>query len=230
MIKTIVVRRRSLVRVLVLIALALSVASYGMQVFMRLTGHDSMLGLAVMLDVDREQSFSTWFQVLVLAGAALGIYACGKRDPDSTKRGGWGVWAAIVLFMSIDEQVGIHERMKVPAAWLGHYAAFHNHSWIVAGLLAAALVAALVGRFVLELPATTRQRVLSAAALYLAGAIGLESAAGVWTVLGLPRDLAYHVLPTLKELLEMAGTIMLLDAILRLIEERGGVGLEVRED
>ncbi len=219
MFDTLVARRESIVRRLVQIALGLTTVSYLTQWVARSSGHDRLFGLVQVLDVDQEQSISTWFQVLVLAAAAAGLWACGEHAATGRRRRDWRVWAGIVALMSLDEQVGLHERLRMPTAWLGQYGAFQQYSWIIAGLLGAALVAALVGRFVFELPASVRARFIAAAALYLAGAIGLEAAAGAWMLLHLPRDAAYAILPTLEELLEMAGMITLLDASLRVLSE-----------
>ena len=217
MLTTLAARREMLTRRLVQISLVLAIASYSMQLFVRTTGHDFLFGLARALDVDQEQSLSTWFQVLVLAFCGAALWACGSHETSQRRKRDWRVWAVILAGMSMDEQVGLHERMRVPLQLLGSFHAFQHYSWVVFGLPVAVLAMLVAGRFVFELPPDVRIRFLGATAVYLIGAIGLEVAAGAWMVMGLPRDAVYAILPTTEELLEMLGMIALLDATLRVI-------------
>lgn len=217
MLTTLAARREMLTPRLVQIALVLAVTSYSTQLITRATQHDTLFGFARILDVDQEQSLSTWFQVLVLALCGAALWACGSHETSPRRKRDWRVWGVILAGMSMDEQVGLHERMRVPLQMLGSYQAFHDYSWVVIGLPVAVLAMLVAGRFVFELPPDIRVRFLGATALYLVGAIGLEAAAGTWMVIGLPRDAVYAILPTIEELLEMLGMIALLDATLRVI-------------
>ena len=210
-------RRDALIPRLVQISLVLAIVSYSTQLFVHASGHDTLFGLARVLNVDQEQSLSTWFQILLLALCAVSLWACGSQESSVSRRRDWRVWAVILAGMSMEEQLGLHERILVPLHLLGAYQAFRHYSWVVFGLPVAILAALLVGRFVFELPPEQRMRFIGAAVLYLVGAIGLEAAAGAWMVVGLPRDAAYAILPTMEELLEMLGMIALLDAALRMI-------------
>ncbi len=208
------VRRERVIRTLFGIAFGLAAASYAVREFAEVSGHNSLYGLVRILDVDRERSVSTWFQVLVLAACSLALWACGRHERDPGQRLAWRWFSGLLALMSLDEQIGVHEIVR---ARITAIAAQHG-SLLPAGLTlgsALAVVALAATRFLLRRPPAMRRRILVAGSVYLLGAVGFEVAAAVWIGRGLPRGAIYRLMPTFEELLEMLGMIALLDAAWR---------------
>ena len=103
----------------------------------------------------------------------------------------------------------------------GELPAVFRYAWVLP-YGAAVIVGSLLGlRFFLRLPRPTQRRFLLAAALYLGGAIGFEMIGGAYVAgqTAFQRTSAYILIFTVEELLEMAGLIMFLNALMRHLEE-----------
>jgi hypothetical protein len=187
-----------------------------------------------LFDVNGEANLPAWFSsALLLGGALLAavlsalVGRAGGRDA-----GWWAGLAAVLSLLSLDEVASLHERLGDPAARVLGDAARGplRFAWIVpGGLLALAVGAAFLG-FVVRLPAATRRLLVIAAAMYLTAAVGLEAVGGV----ALDADVShavYLLVSGAEEGLEMAGSILLLYALLRLLRLRpepdGGYHLAV---
>lgn len=153
---------------------------------------------------------------LVAALLAALVRGAGGRDARY-----WAGLAAVLSLLSLDVVVALHERLGGPAAEvLGDATRGPLHfAWVVPGVALALVLGLAFARFVVRLPASTRRLVVAAAAPYLTGAVALEAIRGI--VLQSQGDRAAYLLVTAaEEGLEMAGSVLLLYAAMRLLRLR----------
>lgn len=188
-------------------------------------GRDRVLGIARFFNLDSERSIPTWFGALLLAIAAALLGLCAthharNRDP---MRHRWGALAWLFALMSLDEVAGIHEFL---GRALGAVTDLDRWTYFVWPIPAIALMAMLYLAYrpwfaLLDRP--TRHGVLAAAAIFLAGALGMELLGGAyWSRVG-PHtmDLVYVGITTVEETLEMAGMLVFIHVLLRYAAARG---------
>ena len=166
-------------------------------------------------DVGREYNMATWYNsgLWLLMGALAAAIAATRP----THRRSWRLLMAACLFASVDEYLEVHERLDVPADRVLERLPFDL------GFLLGAPIALVVGllllRLVLALPARARNGLILGGALFLAGAIGVESLngrilAGNEHIVNNP----YIYGTMLEELLEMSGVAVALASLLSLLQ------------
>lgn len=168
----------------------------------------------VIFDVNAEANVPTWFTVALMIFAGAVAAAAGLvLHPTSRQAGRFFLaLAAVLLLLSLDELVSLHERLgDVGAAAVGGSAL--HFTWVVPGaLLALMLLVSLVvgGR---SLPQAIGRQLGVALTIYLTGALVIEAISG--QVLIAYGDRAAYLLVTgVEELLEMLGILLVLRAIL----------------
>lgn len=171
-----------------------------------------------------EQNIPTWFAaglLLVTAVAALAVAALVPRNRRGL-RGAWCVFAVVLGALSLDDTVSLHERLgTIGDDLLGAQRAggLLHFTWVVPGLLAAAVVVLAVVALARQLPTHVRRQLSFGTALFFSGALGMEMVSGV--VLDAFGDAVLYVLVTaLEELLEMLGVVVILRGVLRTVEVR----------
>lgn len=187
-------------------------------------GHDYVMGLVPLFDVDTEGNIPTFFSVaMALFSVVLfTIIALDARHRASIEARYWFVLAAGFLFLSYDEAFQVHERMTKPmrAALGGTDLGFLHYAWVVPALGAVLVAMLFFFRFLLRLPSATRRRLLTAGALFLGGCIGMELINGRHFA-SHGDTLFYNVLVMMEEGLEMAGLATLIHALVSHIAESG---------
>lgn len=180
--------------------------------------------------LDTEGNFPVWVASLGLfcAGALAALAAAGRR-PDRTERGHWIVVALGLTLMSVDELAQYHEHLTEPVAnWLAA-AGFGSgglltNAWIVPAALLLPLVAVFFVPFLRELERDTRRRLLLAALVFLAGAMGMDAVSGREFDRSGGFSVLLVVLASIEEVLELLGTGLLLWALLGyLAQERAAL-------
>ena len=159
------------------------------------------------LRIDRElNNLPTWYSAAQLLAVALSLAAIGGRAAQRHLRFRWWALATLVVLMSMDETVRIHERLGVFTRNLTGL----DLPWVVpAGLLVLIVLAATraVWRTV-----TRRDllRFVAGAGVFVAGAIGMEV---LHKLVSPDRDgLLHFALLHAEEGLEIAGVALLLRA------------------
>jgi len=197
-----------LARTLVIIALMLAVASVATNLVTSFTGHDRVFGLFPLLDIDLEANIPTFYSsILLLLNAALTALIGGLVLDRRNRRAYLGI-ALIFLYMATDEIARIHELWNGPTRQIiGNLRGPFRFAWVIPGMAIAAVVIATYLRFFFSLSRALQFRLGVAAAVYLAGAIGMELLGSVY--LGFRgTDLGYHLVVTVEETVEMLGAIL----------------------
>jgi hypothetical protein len=165
------------------------------------------------LDSGAESSVPTWFSVVLLGFGALAAFAIAAVTRPGRERRGWLILAVALTAMSIDEGAAIHERLIEPVRDAVDASGLIYHAWVIPGIIVVVLFVIAMYGFWRRLPRRTRLGLLAALGLYLAGAIGMEMLGGLFLTSDGPG--ASTGLTSLgEELLEMAGTAVLLGALL----------------
>lgn len=174
--------------------------------------HDRVLGLIRDFDLDEEANVPTWFETitLVLAAALLEVAARVRRSVRDDRWLPWRVLSAGFLFMSLDELASIHERFRLPIDMLRNVPGFRAFSWVVPAAAVVAVVFAFFLPWVRRLPERTRNGLLLAGAVYVAGAVGFEALGGIAAITVGMDNWIYVATYTIEETLEMTGTLLLI--------------------
>lgn len=178
-------------------------------------------GIAGIVDINYERAVANWWSVLGLAFAAALLAAAAERE----RRAGavfwphWALLAAGFAMMSVDELVGLHDRVGKLVHACATLHGWFRFAWTAPALVLIAGLAWTYARFLRALPARRRRSFLMAATLYLGGSVGLEMLGGrIFDAAGertWPYILCFHA----EEFLEMAGVAFFVCALLEHLGE-----------
>ncbi|MFO6447099.1 hypothetical protein ACLBKU_08125 [Erythrobacter sp. NE805] len=192
-------------------------------------GQDIALGLGLMsdkvwiFDVDVETGLYTWFSVLLLAGAALatGVIALERKAAGDPLRFHWLLLAAIFLALSADEACALHEAISGRLTSGLHTSGALYFAWVIPAGIAAAVGLFAFVPFIRAFPPALRALLLGSAAMFLAGAIGMEMIAGAIGAESeaVMRSGPYRALVNLEEAME-GGAVILYLAVLVALRRR----------
>jgi hypothetical protein len=157
-------------------------------------------------DVNSERNVPTAWSACLLLGSSVLAAVVALRSPDSVDRA-WLLVAAVTAFLALDESLELHERLGAAGAAVSGNAL--HFAWVVPGALLATAVGAVLLGGLRRQPWQVRRRLVVAGAVYLTGALVLETVSGLVLRSRLPAE-AYVVVTAAEELLEMTGACLLL--------------------
>ena len=205
-------------RVLLVTIALFAVLSVGGQVVIRYVddfpGRDK---LAQLFDVDGEQTLPALYSTLLLsAGAFLSTsIARSRRQAGLGDVAHWRALAAVFAILALDEFGSLHETAIVPfrraldvrggALWF---------TWVVPGAVAVVVFALLFAWFVMRLPPRTRYLLVAAGLTFVGGAMGIELVGGAYQAARVGESMAYQLIVTVEETLEMVGASLFVYALL----------------
>jgi hypothetical protein len=196
-------------KVLLLIVVLLVAAGLAQDLYLNFTGQ-SWDKRIFLLDVDSEDSVLTWLSsaILFLNSFALVLVWRFSRGIEALY---WLAFAAGFFLLSMDESVSIHEKisMFIPAH-SGEGGSLFLYGWVIPALGVVAVCTLASVPFVRLQPRNVLWLLITAGALYVGGAVGMEILSGQF--IGLPDQgsLAYRLFSTVEELLECLGALLLL--------------------
>ena len=174
-----------------------------------------------LFNVSHEGNIPTWYSSfsLLCCAVLLALIAFDERASGGRRARHWAGLSLLLLYAAIDEGARIHELLNAPLR-----AAFDTH-----GLLyyPAAAAGARVCRdprcglraVLLEAAAATRMLFLLSAAVYLGGALGVESISAAHAERFGQQNMTYALLTTVEELGEMVGVVIFVYALLSYMAE-----------
>lgn len=172
--------------------------------------------------VDGEANIPAWYSasLLLLCSFLLAAIAFAEKR----QRGGhflhWLALSLIFAFLSLDETAQLHELSIAPLRDIFGTTGFFYYGWIVPAALCVTLFVLAYLRFLASLPARTRRLFLLAGSIFVGGAIGVEAVSGKHASLQGEQNLTYHLIITVEELLEMAGVVLFIYALLDYISRQ----------
>jgi hypothetical protein len=204
-----------LAKALIAVAIMLMLISFGQQCIW----HLGLIHKPIWLfDADVETSFPTWYSVATLFLVAIALILVARQEY-AAKTGKWIYWAVLAAgfgLMSADEQLEIHERAFSPeTAAMFHLppGSVEIMQWFPVPVLA--VVGFAFARFVFSMPTHTRNGLILAGVIYVAGIVGVELV--VNTLLGEVDHTTFEgaLLVTAEESFEQAGVLVMLVVTMR---------------
>lgn len=199
-------------------------------------GRDYVYGLADLFDMAQEGNIPAWFTSALMMAASIGCVIASRFSPagDGRLKKYWAALAFLMLFLSADESIRIHEKL----GWLfmrGQGRGIFFYGWpIVYGPIVLALGLWML-RFLTLLPRRTGLLFAFSGFIYVAGALGMEmlessmayakfnepaSQVSAARIDSLETDVGYQIAVTVEESLEMAGLALFLFALAGYVEQR----------
>jgi hypothetical protein len=211
---TALVRGGGLVKGALALAGALVVAHF---VALAVLGSGAAIPQAIRLG--GELNIATWFSsALHLANA--GLLALVAATAPRRERARWILLAVAVAVVSMDEVSANHEQVGHLLHTRFGTSGFLTYAWIVPAMILVAVVAVVCGRTVLRRPGG--RIVALAAAVFVAGAVGVEAVEGWWfDSTGTADDVVHVALSGIEEAMEMLGLILALTGLLRIARGTG---------
>lgn len=199
-------------------ALFLILASTLVHLAAHLTGDYRRTGLMRIFSVDVEWNIPSFFSVLMLLFATLllAVVTVLEKKRSSEHALHWTVLTLGFLFMAVDELVSLHEKLIFPLRKLmgGDNLGIFFFAWVIPGIALVAGLGVYFLKFIIGLPARTKQSFITAGSLYIGGVIGIELIAGSHAEAHGFNNLSYSVWTMIEESLEMAGIVVFIDALL----------------
>src|SRR5690606_21399364 len=229
---TINLRARPIALVLAGIATFLAVQSIALRAIQYRLGDTNSYWLyqyGELANINREANIPTWFSASILLVLALLLFLTTlHRRSNGQPWLGWAGLTAIFTYISMDETGTIHEKLTPILQEQLELTGFFFFGWVVVGIAAVLAAGLIYLPFLKRLPARTRNLFILAGALYVGGALVVESiSANLW-YLNDGTSLRFSAVGTLEEWMEMLGIITMIYAQLEYIRtEIGAVQLNV---
>ena len=160
-------------------------------------------------DVSSERNVPTAWSALLLLSCAVTAALLAVRGRGGA---GWVLVSVTCAFLALDESFELHERLGGLGASVAddrlHFA------WVVPGAALACVAGLVLLRRLRAQPLLVRRRLVVAGAVYLTGALVLETVSGQVLRAHGAGGKAYTLVTSVEEGLEMAGASLLLAALL----------------
>ena len=165
-----------------------------------------------------EANFPTYFSALLLLVSSIlsfYIYKIDSLRNDIKNLKYWRSISLILLFLSMDEAVQIHEQMMSVMHYLiPNLPDILASAWVIPYALIFLFIAFFFSKFILSLPYKTRNLIILAGLTFVTGAIALEVFESyLYNEYG-AKHFTFLIAVTLEELLEMAGIVLFIYALL----------------
>lgn len=197
--------------------------------------HNYVFGFVPLFDLDEEQNVPTWYSSIALLLCSL-LLAFIAYETDRQKKSyyyNWAVLAGIFLFLSIDEYASLHEGFTNPLRESFNFKGYLYFAWVVPyGSFIIGLMF-FYFKFLLSLPAKTRNNFILGGLLYVTGAVGFDMLGGMQWELYDNYNPAFNfhlyvLYASIEEILEMTGVAIFIYGLSKYIgEELGGVVIKM---
>ncbi|HWR51491.1 MAG TPA: hypothetical protein VN428_10310 [Bryobacteraceae bacterium] len=201
---------RLIVRVAFAVLALLTVASFTAGIMRHVFGIDTAAGLIRQFNFDDEANLPTFFSALCLGACSAAMFlasAVSRRSGDGLAAR-WNILGIIFAAMTVDEIAQLHETLMQLIWKVYRPGGMFHYVWVIPGMIFVVVVAAAYLKFLFRLPRATRNGLMVAGAIYVAGALGMELVSGAYVEAHPAPDLTRFVLNTIEEALEVVGLIL----------------------
>ncbi|WP_413870919.1 hypothetical protein [Albidovulum sp.] len=174
--------------------------------------------------LQNERSVPTWFSVVLIAmnmGLLVLNGVANRQLQGATSTLSWLSLAAVFAFLSLDEQVTIHEAIGDRIGTAYDVGGFLSFPWIVAGAAFTLIVGLSYIGFLRRLPRRTAGLFLLSGGIFVGGALVVEMIEGR-TIATFGFGAAYYLLVLIEETMEMLGQALFAFALLDHLALTGG--------
>lgn len=228
------VRPRAVALGLTLVVAALLVLSLTGQVARYQLGVHRMSPIVVLFDVNLEGNVPAWYSAAALLGcsALFAVIGIGRRQAADRFTKHWLGLSLLFLLASMDESASLHELLSTivggAISRLVTLPPYLYYAWVLVAIPFLLVLGVTYLRFLAALPRRFARWLIASAALYLAGAIGVEMIGSYLAVTIGMENMRYALVSTVEEGMEMMGIVMLLYAQLEYVAASlGSFRLEV---
>jgi hypothetical protein len=172
-----------------------------------------------LFNLDGERKIPTAFSAFLILGNAVLLFFITAVTADQRGRyvKHWFVLACIFVYLSYDEAVGIHESAFDPL--MPYFGSEFLHFWVIPASIILVVLGLAYLRFLLRLPPATRTLFLLSAAIYIGGALGIETLGGLYAQQHGKNNMGYMLLSDVEEVAEMMGMILFTYALLNYLRD-----------
>ena len=209
---------RKITKILILAVLCLTVLGVVSNFVEYFVGHESIVGTEAfveLFDLNREGNIPTWYQssTLLLCSFLLAAIARSKRRKGASYVSHWVALSIIFLYFSVDEGGVIHEKF---AKWLNtllNPGGFHFSPWVILVAIFTLIFVSAYRKFLAGLPPETRRQFLLAGAVFLAGALVVDTIGEFLTGFYGNHNMTHSMITIAEECLEMVGVVVFIRAL-----------------
>ena len=173
------------------------------------------------IDVNREGSIPTWYATITLASCAvmLGIIAVDALRRAKPYPFHWAALGVIFALLSLEEILGVHSEVTGRLRDLVSITDGPGYAiaLVLIALAGLAIAALLFGRFYMHLPSRWRTWFTIAVVLYAIGVFASDAIGDYLITAAGEPTLAYDVVLTIEEMLEMTGVLIFIVMLLEYI-------------
>lgn len=219
---TITLNRRSIVFVLCLIAaLLVIIHSMVLGIYFYIDDSDTF-DFIRLIDLDYEGNIPTLFSVFLFMfnGGLLAIIYKAAKQSGSDYALYWLGLSCIFIFLGVDEGSRLHEEIGDLFESIVDSSGLLYFPWVIPYGTAFILATVVYFKFFLSLDRNLQIRLVLCAGLFLGGAVGVEMLSAEQADKLGTSSLPYSILYTIEESLEMAGLILLVNTLLREIQQK----------
>ncbi len=199
---------------------ALVVAGAFVAIVPLVTRHDRILGTIPLFHLDAEWTIPAYFStsMLLVASALAAALAYFARMDGSKWHSRWVLLSGGFFYMAVDESISLHETIGDPIhALLPLRGTMFEYAWVIAAIPLVIVLAIHFWPMLWNMPKADRNRLILAGAVYLGGAIGVETLSG-WTDVNIGNHtIVYQLTIILEEGMEMAGAALLIRALVLML-------------
>lgn len=171
---------------------------------------------------DYEESVPTYFSSIILLLSAILLLIISKvksklSDPFSIH---WMIISILFTILSIDEIAGFHEIIIDPLNNFLHFTGYWRFSWVIPALIFVVIFGISYLKFLKSLSSKYRNGFILSGFIYVLGAVGIEMISAKLYINDKASaiDLAYNLVITLEESLEMLGVMIFISVLLSYIK------------
>ena len=209
-------RPRMIVRTLAACIVVLVVLGVGGALVAPRITHGWIARVVRLVSLDGEWNLASWYATLTLGLCAvlLALLASATRQAGRRFVGRWRALGLVFVYLALDEGVGIHELLTQPTRSLLPGDGWLQFAWVIPAGVLAGIVALASLPLLRDLPRRTAGLMIAGGALYVTGAIGMETVSGFFLTIEDMQTLGYTLASSLEETLEMVGVLVFIHALL----------------
>ncbi len=195
------------------------------QVFVTYVGVETPLKDLRHFSLDHETNLGAWFSSMVMLCIAGLAGLIGVMERHSKQPQNWLYWMGLsvgFLYMSVDENIGIHEITINPLRTAFDLSGPLYFAWVIPGMILVAMLGLVYLRFLVRLPRRFAVLFVISGTIYLSGALGFEMLGAMFAGSVGYDALGYKIFYTLEETCELVGLTTFLSALLAYLGEIHG--------
>lgn len=172
-----------------------------------------------LFNLDSEGNIPTLYSsgAELLCAGLLTIIAIARKRQEKREYLYWVGLAVVFLYIAVDDGAAIHENIIRPLRTALHTSGFLYFAWVIPFGIFVTVLALIYSRFIFSLPVRTRAMIILAGLIYVGGALGLEMIGGKWATLYGQENIAYELITTCEQSLQMVGILVFIYALLSYI-------------